>query len=122
MELNFDTILKDLDGKPLKERDDKNKEIEITLKVTVVNALLGTIQTSDRTPEPGTSKMKRYELARKVNSGGIVTLTVEEISSIKERVGLVYSTMIVGSVYDILENKQVDSDKAPKKPEVPKTE
>ena len=33
-------------------------------------------------------------------------ITVEEISTIKERVGLAYHTVVVGSVYDILENKE----------------
>ena len=58
--------------------------------------------------EKGTVKIKRYELARKINEGGEVEVTAEDISMIKERVGIAFGTLIVGSVYDILEKKKED--------------
>lgn len=100
MKVDFDTVLTNLSGEELKENDKKH-----ILKDISINSLMANIQQQGDNPEAGTVKIKRYELARKINDGGVVEVTAEEITMIKERVGIVMPTMVMGSVYDILEKK-----------------
>jgi hypothetical protein len=45
-------------------------------------------------------------LAKKIFSDDEVELTVEEVALIKSRVGETFPPLVVGQVYEILENRQ----------------
>lgn len=100
MKVNVDTILKNFEGKELK-LSPETEELA-TVKVICTNALLAQY----REPLEGKESFMRYELAKKINSGGIVDLKAEEITKIKELLPKLYSPLIVGLVYDILEGEE----------------
>ncbi len=106
MEINFDTVLLNLLGEELTqpEKEDSSKQIPVFLKSISIDSLMGTLErTPNSKPETGVEKMKRYELAKRISKGGIIKVTAEEITLIKERIGLAYGTMVVGSAYNIIE-------------------
>jgi hypothetical protein len=95
MKINFDAFLIHLDGKPL---TDKNGDVN--LKTVAVESLMVVIE-SDRTTK-GEVKFMRYKLAEKVNSGGEVELTPEEAAMLKQRIGDVFGTAVVGPAFKLL--------------------
>jgi len=98
MKINFDSSIKNLDGEVIKNTSGGD---DIILKDVAVNALLA--PPVDNKPVQGKEKLKNYLLAQKVNAGGEIELKVEEISLIKEKIGVGYATLIVGSAYKILD-------------------
>ena len=94
MRVDFSKVLTDLDGKELEEGKKK-----VTLKQVCVNALMAVDQKENI---DGTEKLKRYQLATKINKG-TMDVSVEEVAKIKELVGKYFSTIIVGQVYELLE-------------------
>lgn len=100
MKLNFSETLKGLDGEALKEG-----EKEIDLRTICVNALLASHAGPDGRPEQpsGVEKIKRYLLAKKLNSGGEQTVTAEEISLLKQMIEKSFATLVVGITNEMLE-------------------
>ena len=94
-----------LDGTVAKTIMD-NKEVELTLKTICVQAV---INSADNAKEPMSvqKKLEYYDLATKINKGGTIDLTQEEIVSIKERVGETPNILIVGQCYQLLEGKKL---------------
>lgn len=105
MKINFDTELKDFRGKVVEENVG-GKRTKITLKEPCMNALLNPSQTPNAVQETGVEKFKKYNLAKKISEGGEIELTAEEISKIKNSIGLFYSPMMVGLCYELLEGKK----------------
>lgn len=103
MKINFDSKLTDLKGNTIKENID-GKEVESTLKDPCLNALLADVKKPQNAPiETGRDKFKKYNLAKKISEGGVVDITAEEITLIKEQLGLAYSALVVGMCWDVLE-------------------
>ena len=108
MKLNVNEVIKDMDGKaietPKRFADGKVVEVEkLTVKKILMEALL---QTGDMDKNlSGMEKYERSELARKINSGGIVELTVEETATIKRRVGEICTPLVVGYIWNRMEEK-----------------
>lgn len=101
MKINFDIVITNLDGK---EMTDDGKPA--SLKNISITALMGNIQVPQGTPpEKGDVKLKRYILAQKINGGGEIDLAVEDVALLKERIGLIYATLIVGKTYELLDPK-----------------
>lgn len=95
MKINFDSVLKHISGENLKTNGE-----DLTLKGASIEALIA-IAESDRNAT-GEDKFKRYEIAMKVNAGGEVELTPEEVAVIKKRVGEVFGVAVVGPAYKLL--------------------
>jgi len=134
MKINFDTILKDFNDKEIgndtitfneltnlinqsiiqvKSTDVKSlvenlKEYftyePFTLKTACFNVLGATIKGEENLS--GKDKMKRFELAMKIKDSGEINLTSEEITLLKELIGKMYGTLIVGRCYEILDPKE----------------
>lgn len=103
MKIQFNQILKDLDGENMQEATPKGNK-DLTLKSACVNALFVELQ-DERTS--GKDKLERYALALKIhNSNDEVELKVEEFALLKNRVGKLYLPLIVGRVYEIIEGKK----------------
>ena len=103
MEIDFDVVVKSLDGIPLAITDLITKEKkEIDLKVATIEALLNPkIDAGIDAIE----KMVRFTLAQKIHGGGIIDLTSEEIVLIKKLISDRWTTLIVGQTYKMFENK-----------------
>lgn len=108
MKINFNTPLKDLEGEVLKrETTEGNKIIktknDFRLRDVCVNALLANIDNESENKIDGTEKMKRYLLATKIQKANKLDLKAEEITKLKELIGKVYGTLIVGEAFTLLE-------------------
>ena len=95
MKINFEQEFKTLEGVVIK---DENDEV-LTLKKVSTNSLMASLPREELT---GEQKLKRYNLANKIHAGEQEVL-VEDISLIKEMIGKVYTTLIVGQAYNLLE-------------------
>jgi hypothetical protein len=93
-------VKRGLDGKPVMMTDSK-PPVPMTLGDVAVTALETSLD-EDR-GITGAVKFERDELARKVYKKSSVILTAEQLASIKERIGKVYSAMIVGAAWRLLD-------------------
>lgn len=97
MKLKIDEAIKTLDGKPIKEGKDV-----ITVKDILMQACTANLQTDAQME--GTKKFELYQLAMKVNaSKKDIDLTIEEIATLKDRVGKGFNVLVVGQVWSALE-------------------
>lgn len=101
MKINFDGCLKNIKGEVLKEKDAKGIESSVLVKEICVNALL-----MNEEKVEGTDKMKRFVLAKKIQAGGEIGLTAEEIVLVKEMVGKFYSPLVVGQIFELLDREK----------------
>jgi len=103
MKIDFSQILKNIEGKELKEKKEDSKEdIPIILSKICVEALMATLQDEKSN---GEEKLKRYNLAEKIHKAQELEIATEDIVLLKKRVGDVYPTIIVGPAFRMLEGK-----------------
>ena len=77
-----------------------NTEKPLQLKTILTQALLDAPSTTDTAEE----KVKKYQLALKINSANeVVSLSAEEIVLIKGLVSVIYTPLIVGQTFNYLE-------------------
>lgn len=96
MKIDFNMVLKNLEGKPLKD-----KEKDVTLKDASANALLGNYP-DDKID--GEEKLRRFLLATKIyESNGEIELSVDEIKMTKDLIAKGYSTLVTGRALEILD-------------------
>jgi hypothetical protein len=93
---DFSTPLTDFRGKPLVTEDGS----ALTLREAVTTALVAPFK--DENPS-GTEKVKRWQLAAKLQASKDVELTADDIALIKNLVAKAYGPMIVGQVWAILD-------------------
>ena len=108
MKRNFNTTLKTLDGKPIKEQyvdaDGKTADRDVTLSTVAVNALLAGYE--DERNLAGDDKVKRFKLAQLINDAdGEVEVTAEQVSLLKTLIAKGYTPLVVGQAYEILEGE-----------------
>jgi hypothetical protein len=95
--LDFKQVLIGLDGKPVPNNDPK-----VTTGLTLGDACiyaLTAILDEDR-GATGQAKFDLYELALKVKDNK--SLTIEEIATIKSRIGKAWGQVVVGPAWEIL--------------------
>ncbi len=103
MQINFNQSLLNIEKAILKDENDK----EFTLKKAAVNALLA--ETPESQKESGEEKVKRWKLANRIFEAPeteAVEVTAEEITLIKKKINEAYTTIVVGSSFQILEAPQ----------------
>ena len=105
MKRNLDVVMTDLDNKEFADK--------ATLRLVCFGAVSNPIQGDAEMPLD--KKMKQYALLQKINAGGEVDLSAEEIALIKERAGKLFPILIFGRMTDLLESE-------PKLATVPKGE
>lgn len=105
--IDFTTSLHTISGGPFK--DDKGQPTELLLGTVAENSLL-----SNEQNETGEVKAKAFWLAVKLHEKGggdkfskDVTLTVDEIKVIKDKIGKLYPPSIVGAAWMILDPASV---------------
>lgn len=100
MLIKVETPLRNMDGQVMKDNVD-GQAVDATLRMAMVNSILSPVE-----KESGMDKVKKFNLAERIHDAvDNVDLTVEEISLIKERVGVVFPSLIVGQVWKLLEGK-----------------
>lgn len=98
MKIDTAQTLKSIRGEVLKDE----KGDPVTLGSIMATALLAQVQGDDAT---GAEKAKRFALAVKVSADDLpVDLTVEEAAKIKELVGKAMGALVVGQVWNAIEN------------------
>jgi hypothetical protein len=98
--INFTQAIVGLDGKPVQAGEGKTST-PFTLSDASVNALLASLPEDGKLS--GVDKYNYAELARKIYQNKDVILTVEEIATIKDRIGKAYGPLIVGSAWRLLD-------------------
>lgn len=101
MKIDVGQVLKTLSGRPME--DDEKKPL--TLKWACVNSLLAHYPKEEI---DGTEKMKRFKMAYKIEKGGEVELSAEEVAKVKTLVSQSMTTLIVGQSHLMLERKVLD--------------
>lgn len=99
MKINTEKILKTIDGRNLKKEDDQ----DVSIKDVILNSLLANFP--DEQGLAGEEKVKRYSLALKVHQNTDPDLSIDDLSLIKKLVGKMYSALVVGQMWEILEGK-----------------
>lgn len=99
MKINTEKTLKTLDGENIKR--DNNQDVLV--KDVILNSLLANFP--DEQNLSGEEKVKRYALATKVHQNTDPDLSIEELAMIKKLVGKMYTALIVGQMWEILEGK-----------------
>ncbi len=119
MEINFNEILKDLDGKDSVQPVYSDKVHELTgnpIKIGEEILTLGMIARAallNLSPEEskllGTEKQDRYLLAVRIKKvekdDSPINLEIEEVTLLKRLIGEKYTPMIIGCAWNILDPK-----------------
>ncbi len=124
MQIKVDVQLTKLDGTPMttvenydnenfvsteetpKENPYYQKKVSVTLQSVCVNTLLATTQKDANIS--GTEKLKRFNLASKIQANDSVDLTAEEITLVKKRIGEISVPLVIGKAYELLEQKNTE--------------
>ena len=110
MKIKINSIMKNVYGEPLKsqrkkersKKSDKPVEFEdMLLKDAMVNSLLAEIKDD---PLTGDEKLERYRLAMKIQDAKTdLDLTSKEIVLIKDMIAKVWSPLISGQAWEMIE-------------------
>jgi hypothetical protein len=95
MTKDLDIPVFDLEGEQVIDRV-RGEDRPATIRNFVVNALA----LVNGEQASGEEKMRRYKLAMRLNEGGTQEFTPEELSLIKSVIGVMYSPLIVGQIYE----------------------
>lgn len=98
MKVKLNHILSDLDGNSL--RDERG---ELTVGKVAIQALIGQHRNDENMSAD--KKVALYELMCKVKSEPDNDFTVEEIAALKERIGLLFTPIVVGQCFKVLDQK-----------------
>lgn len=102
--IDFTVVLKDLDGKPITQQKEVNgPQVGLTLGDTTINAINASLPEDQNLT--GVVKFERFELMRKVYKNKSATLTPAEVTIIKERISKLYSPLVIGAAYELLDKK-----------------
>lgn len=100
MKFDTDIQIDGFDGKPiLKPGDDQTP---ITLREVITTAC---VNADPRTVTTGEEKMRIYRVLQKAHKEGPLELDAAEIVLVKKLVAGVYGVVVVGPVFDLLEQK-----------------
>jgi len=100
MKVKLNEKIRGIDGKPLKKED---KE-DLTLHDLCIEACLVPVKGEEDTPE---EKVKNYLLFKRIADKKEVELKAEEIAFLKQRIGKLRPTLVVGQAWEILEGKKM---------------
>lgn len=126
MKRDFDAVLKMLDGISMKagpdefQRDESgaikvdpktNQPIvskqgaDATLKTLAIQAFSANLAGDDKLT--GLEKYEMYKLASQINKGGVIELSLEDLTKIKTRIGQCFGILVIGAAYELLEQDPV---------------
>lgn len=104
MTIDFTQVLMDMDGEPLTQVKKANGEpVKITLGGVCVDALLAQIPDEKM---DGKESFERFNLANRIHGASEpVDIAAEDIAKIKACTGKLYLPLIVGQVWNKLEQR-----------------
>lgn len=105
MLIDFDKKILNLNGKKILQNSDKGIPEPLNAVRIASDALM---RFEDK--EKADEKLKKFNLGMKINKDIIVDLKAEEIVLLKETIGKHYAPVVVGRMYEILENEDVKKD------------
>lgn len=100
MKYDVTTQLISIQGEPMRQGPTKD-DPEATLRDILVQACVG--MDPRRHPE-GKEKYRAYNLMKKIHENDVVELESDDVTFLKDLVGEGFSTVVVGPVWDLLEN------------------
>ena len=103
MKINFVQEIQKLEGGVLVIKQEGEPDKPMLLRMACVNALMGLYE--DEKNLSGEEKVKRYDMATKIQAMSEVDFTTEEIATIKKLVAKSYSPLVVGQAWKMLEGK-----------------
>ena len=104
MKIDMTKAIKNLEGDNIDNPESKLKEkAPLTMKILCTNSLL--TPTQDERNIDGNEKAKRFELAMRIYTEKEVDLDIDELKLVKDLIGKVYSPLVVGQAYRILDPK-----------------
>lgn len=102
MRVNVNHPMVDLEGNPIPEKQDGTGTF--MLKKVLIDALLQPFK--DEENLSGEEKLKRFEMALKIKGvNDIIDFSSEDITLMKKLIGKMYTTLIVGQAWKILEGE-----------------
>ena len=101
MNLEVDAEIIGLDGNPIPF--DSETAAPTRLKDVCRLALLDETRKDAEHPN-GEERFKRWQLAGRINAGGSVTVSAEEMALLKTRIGERFAAAIVGPAWTLLES------------------
>ncbi len=101
--IDFTQALKGMDGKPILNSDEK-PPVPMTLSDASISALL--LQTADDQRMSGAEKFRLAQLAQRVYKSKDVVLSVEDLATLKDRIGKICTPLVVGASWPLLDPAQ----------------
>ncbi len=98
MKIDFKQVLLSPSGQPLKDKNEQNLDIDVTLGDICRRALLSSDEKS------GDKKYEYYKLVMKIE-GEDPDVTTKEITEIKDAIGKAFNVWVTGVAWDALEGK-----------------
>ncbi len=102
MKIDLNATLTDLFGNVLKDG-----EAPVTLRNIIQNALIGQLRGDENLT--GAEKFSLYNLAAKTTEAAS-DFSIEDLATIKDRVGRAYSQVVIGPAFKLLEAAQPPAD------------
>lgn len=96
MAKNVDDPILDLDDKPIKTTREKDgPEVDFLIKHAMLDALMITPPNANDSIT-GEDKLKRFELARRINAGGALAFQPDELALVQGLIDKMYGPVVVG--------------------------
>ena len=109
MKIDMTKPIKNLIGVNLENPNCKlPKKDPLTMKIVCTNSLLTPAQ-EDKNID-GNEKAKRFELAMRIYTEDEIDLSIDELKLLKDLIGKLYTPLVVGRAYQILDPKPKASD------------
>jgi len=109
MKIDFDEVLKELDGTPIIP---KGGTEPLTMKKVCIVALTAL---DDKALKDGDTRYDQGILAQKIYGGGSIDISLKEASMLKELIGIYWSPIPVMRAWNILDPIASESEKGKKK-------
>jgi hypothetical protein len=102
-EIDFSTVIRDLDGAPVKMCADETPACKAgaTIGMIAAGALLA--PDDPHSPQAPAEKVRCFTLALSVHKGGRIDVSAEDVVLIKGRIAAAYGPLIVGRAFEILD-------------------
>lgn len=112
MKVNINYKFKQINGQPLSDGsfEDGGKPKALTLQSIMVQSLLAHNEREEKID--ANDKYKRYSLAMKINAieagenDHMMEMTAEDVTLLKSLIGKLWSPLVVGQAFEVLEEKE----------------
>lgn len=100
MLIDFSTVMKTLDGAPIKR---PGTDADLKLSHVCCDALFAVFE--DERNLGGSEKAERFVLATKIHDKASMDMSVDDVALLKKLVGKAFTALIVGQAYAVFDPK-----------------